>query len=68
MKALSILSKALPLTVALAFASSTQAANITFGGVTANDGSGLTSSFIDPLTGGQQDYFIESFDQATNTT
>ena len=68
MKALSILSKALPLTVALAFASSTQAANITFGGVTANDGSGLTSSFIDPATGGAAGYFIESFDQATNTT
>lgn len=66
MKALSILSKALPLTVALAFASSTQAANITYGGVTANDGSGLTSTFIDPLTGGLPDYFIESFDQATN--
>ncbi|TPV62094.1 PEP-CTERM sorting domain-containing protein [Aestuariibacter sp. GS-14] len=66
MKALSILSKALPLTVALAFASTTQAATISFGGVTANDGSGLTSSYIDPLTGGQADYFIESFDQATN--
>ncbi len=66
MKALSILSKALPLTVALAFASSTQAATITYGGVTANDGSGLTSTYIDPLTGGAADYFIESFDQATN--
>lgn len=66
MKALSILSKALPLTVALAFASTTQAATITFGGTTANDSSGLTSSFIDPATGGLSGYFIESFDQATN--
>ena len=65
MKALSILSKALPLTVALAFASSTQAANITFGGVAASDNSGLTSSFIDPITGGLSGYFIETFDVAT---
>lgn len=66
MKALSVLSKALPLTAALVFASTSQAANITFGGVTANDGSGLTSTYIDPLTGGAADYFIESFDSATN--
>lgn len=51
---------------------STQAAIISYGGVNATDGSGLTSSFIDPNDApsanpllGVNGYFIETFDAAT---
>ena len=61
------LTKALTLTATLVLGSSNvvHAASITFGGVAATDGSGLTSSFIDPITGGLSGYFIETFDIAT---
>lgn len=47
-----------------------QAAMITYGGVAASDGSGLTSTYMDPLdatlnTAGQDGYFIETFDVLT---
>jgi len=48
-------------------ASFSQAATISFGGVTATDGSGLTSQYIDPITGvtGSGNYLIETFDANT---
>lgn len=44
-----------------------QAATISFGGATATDGSGLTSQYIDPITGATVpgNYLIETFDAAT---
>ena len=67
MNKFSSFTKALTLTAAVVLGSSNvaNAATITFGGATANDGSGLTSSFIDPVTGGLSGYFIETFDIAT---
>ncbi len=43
------------------------AANISFGGVAASDGSGLTSQYMDPITGATSvgNYLIETFDAAT---
>lgn len=43
------------------------AANISFGGVAASDGSGLTSQYMDPITGATVagNYLIETFDAAT---
>ena len=44
-----------------------QAATISFGGEVATDGSGLTSEYIDPITGASVPgtYLIETFDAAT---
>lgn len=59
--------KILLVSVVLVFSVSNQAfsATISFGGANASDGSGLTSSFMDPINGGPTDYFIETFDIAT---
>ena len=67
MNKFSSFSKVISLTAALVLGSSNvaNAASITFGGVPASDNSGLTSSFIDPITGGLSGYFIETFDVAT---
>jgi hypothetical protein len=53
----------------LAVTSSVNAANISFGGQAAADGSGLTSSFVNPtnLLDGSTGYFVETFDDATQT-
>lgn len=47
--------------------SSSYAATISFGGVAASDGSGLTSQYMDPITGATTvgNYLIETFDSAT---
>lgn len=67
MNKFSSFSKALSLTAAVVLGALNyaNAASITFGGVAASDNSGLTSSFIDPITGGLSGYFIETFDIAT---
>ncbi|MCP4236669.1 MAG: PEP-CTERM sorting domain-containing protein, partial [Aestuariibacter sp.] len=67
MNKFSSFTKALSLTAAVVLGSTNvaNAASITFGGVAASDNSGLTSSFIDPITGGLSGYFIETFDVAT---
>lgn len=67
MKKFSGVTKALSITAAVFLCSSNlaQAASITFGGAIANDGSGLTSTFMDPVSGGLSGYFIETFDKAT---
>lgn len=67
MRNFSSIAKALSLStlMALSVSGTTQAASITFGGATATDSSGLTSTFMDPLAGGLSDYFIETFDIAT---
>lgn len=67
MNKFSSFTKALSLTAAVVLGSTNvaNAASITFGGVPASDNSGLTSSFIDPITGGLSGYFIETFDVAT---
>ena len=59
--------KSLLFSAVLVFSVSNQslAASISFGGANASDGSGLTSSFMDPINGGLSDYFIETFDIAT---
>lgn len=67
MNKFSNLTKAVTLSTALTLGSmgAAQAATVTFGGAAASDGSGLTSTFIDPINGGLADYFIETFDAAT---
>lgn len=66
MKKLSQVAKVISIGGAFVFGSlSANAASISFSYDAANDGSGLTSQYIDPLTGGLPGYFIESFDQAT---
>ena len=59
MNKFSSFTKALSLTAAVVLGSTNvaNAASITFGGVAASDNSGLTSSFIDPITGGLSGYF-----------
>lgn len=61
--------KVLALGAAMTFGATqaVNAASISFGGQAATDGSGLTSSFIDPsnLLDGSTGFFIETFDQAT---
>ncbi|WP_296049869.1 PEP-CTERM sorting domain-containing protein [uncultured Alteromonas sp.] len=67
MKRFPLVTKSLLFSVVLVFSVSKQstAASISFGGANASDGSGLTSSFMDPINGGLSDYFIETFDIAT---
>ncbi len=67
MKRFSPVTKSLLFSVVLVFSASNQssAASISFGGVSASDGSGITSTFMDPINGGLSDYFIETFDIAT---
>ncbi|MBR9794085.1 MAG: PEP-CTERM sorting domain-containing protein [Gammaproteobacteria bacterium] len=67
MKKLSQVAKVFTLGSALVFGSLTaNAASISFTYDAATDGSGLTSQYIDPITGGLPGYFIETFDQDTN--
>jgi hypothetical protein len=67
MKRFPLVTKSLLFSVVLVFSVSNQttAASISFGGTNASDGSGLTSTFMDPINGGLSDYFIETFDIAT---
>ncbi|MDY6928735.1 MAG: PEP-CTERM sorting domain-containing protein [Pseudomonadota bacterium] len=67
MKRFPLVTKSLLFSVVLVFSVSNQstAASISFGGASASDGSGLTSTFMDPINGGLSDYFIETFDIAT---
>jgi len=66
MKKLNQVAKVFTLGSALVFGSLTaNAASISFTYDAATDGSGLTSQYIDPITGGLPGYFIETFDQAT---
>lgn len=66
MKKLSQVAKIVSIGSALVFGSlSVNAATVSFSYDAATDGSGLTSQYIDPLTGGLPGYFIETFDQAT---
>lgn len=53
----------------LAVSASANAATVTFGGQDATDGSGRTSAFIDSsnLLDGSTGYFVETFDDATQT-
>ena len=65
MRKLATLAKVFALGATLV-AGSASAVTITFGGVAPTDGSGLTSSFMDPNDlPGTNFYFIETFDQAT---
>tara|TARA_B100000780_G_scaffold277207_1_gene247380 strand:- start:1948 stop:2202 length:255 start_codon:yes stop_codon:yes gene_type:complete len=65
MKKLSQLAKVISIGSALIVGSlSANAASISFSYDAATDGSGLTSQYIDPATGGLPGYFIETFDQA----
>ena len=69
MKKLSQLAKIISIGSALVVGSlSANAATVSFSYDSATDGSGLTSQYIDPITGGLPGYFIETFDQATNST
>ncbi|MEC9260944.1 MAG: PEP-CTERM sorting domain-containing protein [Pseudomonadota bacterium] len=69
MKKLSQLAKIISIGSALVVGSlSANAATVSFSYDSATDGSGLTSQYIDPVTGGLPGYFIETFDQATNYT
>jgi hypothetical protein len=69
MKKLNQLAKVISIGSLLAVASlSVNAASISFSYDAATDNSGLTSQYIDPITGGVPGYFIETFDQATNFT
>jgi len=67
MKRFPLVTKSLLFSAVLVFSVSNQssAASISFGGASATDGSGLTSTFMDPINGGLSDYFIETFDIAT---
>lgn len=66
MKKLNQVAKVISIGGALVFGSlSANAASISFSYDAATDGSGLTSQYIDPVTGGLPGYFIETFDQAT---
>lgn len=69
MKKLSQFAKIMSIGSALVVGSlSVNAATVSFSYDAATDGSGLTSQYIDPITGGLPGYFIETFDQATNSS
>jgi hypothetical protein len=67
MRNLAKIAKVIAVGTAVTFGASNfvNAATISFGGTVATDNSGLTSDYIDPITGGGVGYFIETFDQAT---